>query len=216
MQLLGLADHVIKAVDELRYFLARRRITSYNVCYTKLLRDYFSKITDSLKPLKKVTPVFSKATSVFGESFKKLEPILVRFGELALGALEKFIDWIGRAVDSIDVDKVLKVLNGGLFASILLAIRGFVSKSKEVVGGGLFASILVSVKKFIDEGGSVFTGVKDILGGVKDTLETYQKSLKSDILLKIAYAVGILALSLLVLSLVDPQRLAGATSYNFV
>ena len=50
---------------------------------------------------------------------------------------------------------------------------------------------------------SFLESVQDILGGVKDTLEAYQKNLQADTLLKIAGAVGVLAAALFVIATID-------------
>lgn len=99
------------------------------------------------------------------------------------------------AFSSGDISAGLDILNGGLIAGILL-------KFKDVIGegwAGLFGGL--------DE---TFGGVKDILDSVKGSLEAWQASLKSGILLKIAIAIGILAAALLVLSGIDPAKLAAS------
>jgi len=58
--------------------------------------------------------------------------------------------------------------------------------------------------------GDMFSGITDLLDGVRGSLEAYQKNLQSKTLLNIAFAVGILAASLLVLSLIDSKKLTVA------
>jgi len=169
------------------------------------LKAKFSKLGGTNKQVNQFTSSMSK----FAE---KMKPVVKKIGELALKALNGILDWIDRAVNEIDVDKILKVLNGGLFAGVLLSIKGFIDSSKAVVGAGMFAAILKSVKDFIDKGGNVFQGVTGILTGVKDVLGAYQKDLKANALLKIAGAVGILALSIALLAFIDPDRLLAATT----
>lgn len=70
------------------------------------------------------------------------------------------------------------------------------------------------LKKF---GANTFAGLKGASGAIYDamlelnkTLEVYQRSLNADILLKIALAIGALALSIKLLSTVDPSALMGS------
>lgn len=155
---------------------------------------------------------FAKVFEIFGKALEKFEPIAKRIGELATSALGKFLDWIENFIDNFDPNAVLKVLNGGLFAGVLLSLKGFINSSKSLIGGGLFVAILKSVKDFIDKGGSVFENAAGILDGVKDVLKAYQNDIKANTLIKIAGAVGILALSILALAFIDPTRLLAATS----
>ena len=74
---------------------------------------------------------------------------------------------------------------------------------------GLFSAILIGVKKFIDSlseitenGGGILGSFKDILDGVKGSLEAWQSNLKAGTLLKIAGAMAILTAAIVALSLV--------------
>lgn len=176
------------------------------------LKEFFSFLGEKFKGLSKIGGIFGKLVSIIVSFFEKIKPILDKVGSQIREGFFKALDFIAKAIENIDVDHVLKVLNGGLLAGLLISFKGFFDKTKEIAGGGLFVAILTSIKKFIDEGGSVFTGVKDILESVKGSLEAYQKTLKANVLLKIAYAIGILALSLLALSFIDPKKLATALS----
>ena len=94
------------------------------------------------------------------------------------------------ALRSGDISAGLDVLNGGLLAGILLSIKKFMSGVNDAFGEG----------KFLDK-------VKNILGGVKDCLESWQKNIKANILLKIAASIAILAGSLLVIAMIKPEKL---------
>ena len=70
------------------------------------------------------------------------------------------------------------------------------------------------LKKF---GANTFASLKGASGAIYDamlelnkTLEVYQRSLNADILLKIALAIGALALSIKILSTIDPSALLGS------
>lgn len=104
---------------------------------------------------------------------------------------------------------------GKAFANIFR--NGDIKTGLDLFNGGVFAAILLGIKKFIgnisdvfDGAGGLLEGVTGILDGVKGCLEAWQQDLKANALLKLAGAIGILALSILVISSVDPEKLASS------
>ena len=98
---------------------------------------------------------------------------------------------IGKIIaDAFGKGDIFEVINNSLFASILLAIRNFIKGLSDP-----FEKI-----SFLDR-------VKDILDGVKGSLESWQKNLQAGTLLKIAGALGILAAALYVISGIDSDKL---------
>ena len=80
-----------------------------------------------------------------------------------------------------------------------------------------FTGILIGIKKFIDnakDGLGGIVGIKDsiigVLDGVKGCLESWQKDIKANALLKIASAIGILAIALTLIAGIDSEKLFGA------
>ncbi len=109
-------------------------------------------------------------------------------------AFENMGKAIEKALSGIQIEHVLAALNTG----VLIAVG-------------------VGVKKMADSIRGIFDNVGDILGsftgaldGVTGVLSDMQKKLKADMLLRIAAAIGILAISLAVLASIDPDRLASA------
>lgn len=154
---------------------------------TKGLGSFGEKMQEFLKPLSEMVtnigPLFQRLRS----KMEELSPVFERIGEIAQKGFEEFGKIIKKVFEKIDLDKVLKLFNTGFLLGILLAIRQFVSS-----------------------GSGMLNGITGILDGVKNTLAEWQKSLKADILMKIAIAVGILALSLIALSFIDPVKLTTA------
>lgn len=109
--------------------------------------------------------------------------ILSALGTLATGIVEK----IGNA----DFDGVFDIINSLLAGGIGVGIYKFINTLNDVssIAGGFKESLL------------------DILGGVKDCLTEYQNSIKAKTLMTIASAIGILAAALVVLSLIDSEKL---------
>lgn len=134
------------------------------------------------------------------QAIQRVRDIFDGFGEFIASGAEKAVEafaGLGAAIaDSFTAESfgsALDAINTGLLAGIVLMLKNFLS-------GGIN----------VDVGGGMFDTIKETLGGVTDALSTMQTSLKANILLKIAGAVAILAASLLVLSTIDPKKLATA------
>ena len=97
------------------------------------------------------------------------------------------------AFNGFSFDNLLKNITTGAFAALVINLTKFVDK----------------IKESLDSLGDV-VGENGVLGILKETLKSFQTEIKSKILINIATAVGILAASLLVLSMVKPERLAVA------
>ena len=77
-----------------------------------------------------------------------------------------------------------------------------------LAAGGGFGIIYAFIKaaKAIDQIGSVVKSTVSLMGAAKGVLVAWQKDLKADMLLKIAKAIGILAISITILSFADMER----------
>ena len=111
------------------------------------------------------------------------------------GAIGKVASTIGSALSDAfnngSLDNILNLVNGGILTGILLGIKKFITGITDSFNGSE----------------SILDKLKGILDSVKDSLSAWQQDLKASTLLKIAGAVGILALSLLLISSIDPVTL---------
>ena len=114
----------------------------------------------------------------------------------------KVISWIGEKI--VAVGKAI----GGALAD---AFRGGdISNIIDIFNSGVIAAILLKLKSFVS-GLKDFSGsFGDIFEGITGCLEGMQSKLQAEALVKIATAVAILAASLLVLSMINPDRMNGA------
>lgn len=89
-------------------------------------------------------------------------------------------------------NNVVDLLNVGLFATLLTFIRKFMNNGVAgLLGGG----------KFMEK-------IQNVLDGLKGAIRSFSMSIQAKALLDIAKAIGILALSLALLSLIDSLRLS--------
>lgn len=138
--------------------------------------------------------------SGFGPIIQRIGDFFVAVGRIAgkiagkIGeALSGVGDLIAGAFTPESFGKTLDVINTGLLAAIVLLIKNFFAKGVS-----------------IDLTGGLFDGIKETLGEATGALQNMQANLKANILLKIGAAIGVLALSLLILSGIEPNALKSA------
>ena len=219
-KILSFTGKVGRAITELSEYIAE----------TDSLKDIFSSIKNTIGSIfNPILSIFKKLREAFdsifsskdsgkqtGEKFKaveesaknllghlsKIQTIVNGFmkflkdvGEKISTAVGPFVDGVRDFVKNADFEKFFKIFNQGLFAGILIGINKFIN------GFGKNAKDGFGLKGMLDSIKSIFDGLSDCLGEL-------QKSVKANTLKKIAVSVGILAASLLILSLIDPGKLA--------
>ena len=163
----------------------------------------FDKISSSIaNGIKGIGDGFNKVGDFMGNLFKSigkmdLSPLVNFFGQTLQGFGKGFGDvlsGIGKAVGNLNLNTIL----GGLTA---LAGKGVFDKL-----GSIFDNIAGSVKNFT----SIGKNIKEILSSVTDSLKAMANDINATALLKVASAVGILALSLSALSTINGPQLESA------
>lgn len=144
----------------------------------------------ALSPLSAVAEVAGKALEGLFGLLGKIMPALKTVGE---GIGDAF-SGLGESLGKIDLGSIVNLLNAGLFGALLQKF-GVLTKAFTGIGE--------------DIGGSL-GGIREVLNGVKETMEAYQTQLKAGTLLKIAGAIGIMAGAILLLSSIEPSRMAAA------
>lgn len=165
--------------------------------------NILGKIADILKT------VFNRFVDVLGQVNQKLvAPGFKAFLSLLKG-IWKVLQWIGSKVK-----QVLSSVADGLKEAFQ---NGDLTSLTAIVSGGLLVMILKKLKDFISnlknplEGLSgILDSVKAIFGSVGDALKSWQNELQAKTLLKIAGAIAILAAAILVISTIEPAKLAAS------
>ena len=106
------------------------------------------------------------------------------------GLADTIIEKLGNA----DFSGIIDLLNGLSLGSIAVGLTKFIN----------------SLSNPLDSLGDIMENVTGILGGVRGCFEEYQNQLKAGTLIKIATAIGILAASIVAISLVDSDKLTGS------
>ncbi|NBH27253.1 phage tail tape measure protein [Lachnospiraceae bacterium] len=106
------------------------------------------------------------------------------------GLADTIIEKLGNA----DFSGIIDLLNGLSLGGIAVGLTKFIN----------------SLSNPLDSLGDIMENVTGILDGVRGCFEEYQNQLKAGTLVKIATAIGILAASIVAISLVDSDKLAGS------
>lgn len=164
------------------------------------LGNIFKNIYDRIK--ERIEPFKNLATNIWNFIHDLIEVLISAapsFEEIAEAfdkVFQKIRDVISNAMEGIDFNSGIDVINTGMLAGIVVMLRSFVK----------------TLKKTSKEAGdnSLVSKIKDILDGVKDSLKAWQANINSKTILTIAAAIGVLAVSLIALSLIDSAKLTTA------
>ena len=143
----------------------------------------------------KVSEFISKMN--VGSVFDSIGKIFSKVGEV----ISKVAGGIGQAIGSINFETITNIGKTLAGVGIFKILKDLFDKFKGI--GDDLTGVFDSFK-------GIGEGATGVLDSVKDSLTAWQNSLNSGTLIKIAIAIGILAASLLVLSSIDPARLATA------
>ncbi|QFG09132.1 tape measure protein [Arthrobacter phage Sporto] len=163
----------------------------------------------SLKPTgETITKLWDGLVNIFKKGLEIGRDMANKFGELFGG----FGSGMADAAKGIDFNKILGLLGVGFLGGIAIMIKKF-------LGGGLIEQIKNAFFGGDDDGGSLLDSIKEVFGGMTDTLSQMQTTLKAGTLVAIAIAIALLAGSAVAISKVDSGKLAaalGAMSVMFV
>ena len=183
-------------------------ITGFITFLIDAIKNLFNKIekkpdTESFNGIKNAVYSVGDALDKIGETlskvWNKIEPVLTKISDGFKNALDT-----GRLKEGTEI--LLKVFNTGLWASIILSVKKFISSLNDTADSNIietFKTISESAKNFVDH-------ATKILDSVRDCLKTWQTQLKVGILIELAIAVALLAQSIFILSMINPEQLAAA------
>lgn len=190
-----------KIVNKVKNFVSniKTEFKKFGKVDTSGVEQLGEKVKTSFHPLLFVGEVIKTVFNGIVDFLKFLSPIFQAIGTVLKAAFSEISEGLGELVNNFSFEKVEELVKGGVFAAIGIAIFNFIQKLKD--------------------GASMFTGIKDMFGSigdildvVKGSLEAWQNSLKSNILLKLAVAIGIISLSLIMLSQIEQSKLVNAMS----
>lgn len=156
------------------------------------------KITSSIDEFSSKTEIVINPIESFVNILKSfvnfIAPGLVYFGTTASKAIGEFGLSAYEAFSNFDPTNLYNFINAGMGFGILTAIRNFINSGKDILNG---ASGIVG-------------SIKGLLSSLGDVINTWKTNKNAETLMTIAKAIGVLAASLTVLSMIKPERLAGS------
>ena len=170
---------------------------------TSGLDNFADKVQTRFEPFVKLGELVKKAFEGIIGVAEKASPTLAKLGSIIANAFGNLGGEILTAFETASFEPILDMINSGLFAAILFGVKKFID----------------SLSELTENGGGILGFFKDILDGVRGSLEAWQSSLKAGTLLKIAGAMAILTAAIVALSMVDSEKLntaLGALSILFV
>ena len=161
---------------------------------TSGIESFMDRVKARFAPLSKLGDMVSGVVSKISNALAKLTPVFFAIASKVGGAFRTLQENITEGIQNFEFDGVFDIVNGGLLAGILIAIKKFVGALTDIA----------------DNGGSLIKGILNIFDGVRGCLEAYQSRLKAGTLMMIAGAIAILSGSLLMLSLIDSAKLTSS------
>jgi tape measure domain-containing protein len=154
----------------------------------------FDGIKTAIRPLESAGDHVRTVWEGLGDFFRGMFDFIKPIGEQIGQWIKGVGDTISNSMGNMDWNLVLDGINTGLFAGLVLLVRKFFK-------GG-----------FQDEadGGGIIQHLKDVFGGITDTLGEMQNTLKAGTLVAIALAVALLAGSAVALAGVDSGKLTAS------
>ena len=195
--LFGLSGGVLFIIGKLSEYIDALRNVIKNTTIFEKGADKVSEVISLIgNKIKEFTSSVRNAFSnidfgPFLTTMSKLWEVVKNVFKLIGNALKEIGQTIGEAFNITDIDSFLDFLNGALTTGGLAAIIAF----------------FTSLRNSISSGGGIVSGITDILTSVRGCFEEHQRSIKADVLHRIATATLILAGALLIISLIDTDKL---------
>lgn len=173
---------------------------------TNNIKDNAKQAEESVGPLEKILDIYFNILSKIKGAFSKIADGLRALGNI-IGRIFKSI------TKNITAQNFESVAKGGFFIllDIILAKATFFKKSfskdiGQLIGGDIFEKF----KDALETIGDIGESVTKVMDQISNTLQAYQTKLKADALKSIAVSIAILAASMLILSLIDAEKLTAS------
>lgn len=168
-----------------------------------VVADFIQSLVDKIKSFAKK---IWEATAPIREAIQKAKTAI---GEAVTKLFNSILDYLANLdFSNVKFDTIFDGLNLALTAGMYLSFKKLFNKGDGVIGG--VEKLVTNIADAVGGSNDILKKVSEALTGVKDTLVAYQEQIKAGIILKIAYAVGIFAISLVAISMIDSEKLSGA------
>lgn len=228
-----IASIIITVINAIKRFFNELKQTKLISGFISLLNKAHTALKNFINAIKE--KFSSPGFDLFHALLERIRQVLTQIGKILSTLKQAFINVINAIASAISASSILTILSKvwSIIVAIAKVVVNLLGKAisalaEKLKAGDLkgFIDLLTSLSIASAIGGiantiktftNAFSGFKDILdsvsgvlNGVRGCLEAYQNKLKADTLFKIAAAIAILVASIVVLSLVDSNKLAGS------
>lgn len=158
------------------------------------LDSFMDNVKESFKPFEWIGNLITGTIDTVKKLYEKFKPTLKKIGDYLSSAFGELGTNLWTAVSNLDFDAIFDILNGGLLIAILLGIKKFIDRVADI----------------LKPSGEIMKSVTGVLDTLRDALKSWQMQLKAVTLLSLANALLQLAIATVILSSIDPDRLATA------
>jgi len=175
------------------------KINSLKFANTSGVRKFSENVLRDFNPIIKIGEFLDKVLTKLKDTYNKIKPVILSiaayFSKIFSSISQQFTNNEGY----IEFERIIRIINGILTGGLLLSLKAFVQSLWGFYG-----------KDVTPHGKDLMTRINDILITLRSNLIALTQDIKANVVKKIAISVGILALSLVVLSAIDPGRLTVA------
>lgn len=157
-------------------------------------KNFGDVVTAAFQPLAHVINAVSTALSFLKGIAVKVGQFLAPIGSAIGTAFGNLGAQLIKYARKVDYNSVLDTMNVGLFGGLIIIIKKFLDKIDSV----------------LEKATGISESIKKVFSTLTDTLKVMQQKVKADIIEKIAISLGILTVSLVALSMIDPAALTKA------
>lgn len=182
----------VKLIQELTTYVVAF-FSGFDISAGDAVNSAFDRMAQRLGPLAILYQALENAVGAVSEKFRLAMEILAPYVQQVQDAFKAVGTAVKEAFSGADINNLFDLINTGLFAALVLAVRKFLRDFK------------------IDFGGGFIETIKETFGTLTGTLQAVQQNLRANVLVKIAGAIGAMAAAMIALSLVDSKKLTLAT-----
>lgn len=210
-------DWLVGIRDSIKSSTLLTTIVSGIVTVLMKVVDALKAVVNYIKESKLLTKIIGGIAYVFGKLGEAIKTVYSYLKEhVKFPSLEGFLSVLTAIWNGIKyVFGKIKDAIGAAGSAFMDAFRaGDFKRALEIFNTGIIGGILLGIKKFTDGFGEFKGGIKEIFGGVtgildsvRDCFKAYQSQIKAEALMKIAKAIALLTAAIVVLSLLDPDKI---------
>lgn len=216
-------DWLVKLRDTIETTGIFNNVMQGVVSFIKVAKDAVGDFIQTVKE-KIVFPGFELLHSFLERVHERMSGVGEAAGKMTSGVTTA-VDAMGSALSKSNFLQVLESLWTGMTTIIggIIRLLGELGRGIakvfsdinfnsvfDIISGLSLGGITIAITKFLKSVREPLEGFTDILDGVRGCFEAYQTQLKAGALLKIAGAIAILTASILVISLIDSNKLAAS------